>query len=97
MMVVVMPPPPPVMMMMVVMVMIVPAPPVMLVMMVGELRFAACRLLGLARFVGRQRRHGVGDRIEKFPIACCRRELGRLRRRRGLRAANRGQGGCRSE
>ena len=93
--VVVMVPPP--MMMMVVVMMVPPPMMMMVVVMIGEPRFAACRLLGLARFVGHQRRHGVGNRIEKFPIACRRRELGRLRRCRSLRAACRSQGCCRSE
>jgi hypothetical protein len=85
------------MMMMVVVVVMVPPPMMMMmVMMVGEPRFAACRLFG-PRFVGHQRRHGVGNRIEKFPIACRRRELGRLRGCRGLGAACRSQGRCRSE
>ena len=84
---------PPPMMMVVVMV----PPPMMMVMMVGEPRFAACRLFGRPRFVGHQRRHGVGNGIEKFPIACRRRELGRWRGCRRLRAACRSQGRCRSE
>jgi len=93
--VVVMVPPP--MMMMVVVMMVPPPMMMMVVVMIGEPRFAACRLLGLARFISHQRRHGVGNGIEKFPIACRRRELGRLRGRRGLRAARRTQGRCRSE
>jgi hypothetical protein len=84
---------PPMMMMVVMMVMPVPPPAVMVVMMFGELRFTASRRLGALRFVTDERGQSIGDRIEKLPIACRRRGLGRLRRRGSLRPAHRGQGG----
>jgi hypothetical protein len=90
MMMVMMPAPP----MMVVMVMPVPPPAMMMmVMMVGELRFTAGRRLGVLPFVRHERGQGIRDRIEKLPIACRRRGLGRLRGRRGLGAADCGQSG----
>jgi len=92
MVVMVMMPAPP-MMMVVVMVMPVPPPAVMVVMMVGELRFTAGRRFGVLPFVGHERGQGIRDRIEKLPVACRRRGLGRLRRRRGLGAADCGQSG----
>jgi hypothetical protein len=61
-------------------------------MMVGELGFTACPRPGLLPFVGHERRQSIGHRIEKLPIACRRRDLGRLRRRRSLRAARGGEG-----
>ena len=88
-MMVMMPAPP----VMVVMVMPVPPPAMMMVMMVGELRFTAGRRLGVLPFVRHERGQGIRDRIEKLPIACRRRGLGRLRGRRGLGAADCGQSG----
>jgi hypothetical protein len=67
--------------MMVMVMVIMPAvPPMMMVMMVGELRFTAGPRLGVLRFVRHERGQGIGDRIEKLPIACRRRGLGQLRR-----------------
>jgi hypothetical protein len=39
-------------------------------------------LLGSASVLGLQQRHGIGNGIKKIPIACCRREICLLRRRR---------------
>jgi hypothetical protein len=96
--VVVMPAAPPMMMMMVV-VMVMPSPPpaMMVVMMVGELRFTACPRLGLLPFVRHERSQSIGHRIEKLPIACRRRDLGRLRGRGSLHAARGGEGSRRPE
>jgi hypothetical protein len=90
---VVMPVAPPMVMVVVMMVMPVPPPAMMMVMMVGELRFTAGRRLGVLPFVRHERGQGIRDRIEKLPIACRRRGLGRLRGRRGLGAADCGQSG----
>jgi hypothetical protein len=92
-MVVMMPVAPPMMMVVVVMVMPVAPPAMMVVMMVGDLRFTAGRRLGVLPFVRHERGQGIGDRIEKLPIACRRCGRGRLRRCRGLRAADCGQSG----
>jgi hypothetical protein len=93
MVMVMMPAVPPMMMVVMMMVMPVPPPAMMMVMMVGELRFTACPRLGVLCFVHHERGQGIGDRIEKLPIACRRCGRGRLRRCRGLRAADCGQSG----
>ena len=81
--------------MVVMMVMPVPPPAMMVVMMLGELRFTAGRRLGVLPFVRHEGGQRIRDRIEKLPIACRRRDLGRLRGRCGLGAADCGQsGGC---
>ena len=92
---VVMPVAPPMVMVMVVvmMVMPVPPPPMMMVMMVRELRFTVGPRFGVLPFVGHERGQGIRDWIEKLPIACRRCGLGRLRRRRSLRAADCRQSG----
>jgi hypothetical protein len=95
--VMVMMPAPPMMVVVVMMVMPVAPPAMMVVMMVGDLRFTACPRLGVLPFVRHECRQGIGDRIEKLPIACRRRDLGRLRGRRGLGAACSGQGSRRPE
>ena len=92
-MVMVMMPVAPPMMVVVVMVMPVAPPAMMVVMMVGDLRFTAGRRLGVLPFVRHERGQGIGDRIEKLPIACRRCGRGRLRRCRRLRAADCGQSG----
>jgi hypothetical protein len=93
MVMVVMPVAPPMVMVVVMMVMPVPPPPMMMVMMVRELRFTVGPRFGVLPFVGHERGQGIRDWIEKLPIACRRCGLGRLRRRRSLRAADCRQSG----
>lgn len=73
---------PPSVMMVVVMVVVVVA---------GKAGLAAQRGAGPLRIIRLERRHGVRNRLEEFSVVCCRREWARLRLRRGLCVADRGQ------